>query len=45
MGFLSELEKSGVIEKSLSRLSLPGSSDNADYTIENAINDHAKLFP
>lgn len=45
MGFLSEIKKSGVIEKSLSRLSLPGSSDNADYTIEDAINDHAKLFP
>lgn len=37
MGFLSDIEKSGVIQKSASRLSLPENTDSV-YTLLDAIN-------
>ena len=43
MGFLSDIEKSVVIQKSASRLSLPENTDSV-YTLEDAIKDHRELY-
>lgn len=42
MGFLSDIEKSGVIQKSASRLSLPENKDSVN--ILDAIKDHRELY-
>lgn len=43
MWVLSDIEKSGVIQKSASRLSLPENKDSV-YTLEDAIKDHRELY-
>lgn len=43
MGFLSDIEKLWVIQKSASRLSLPENNDSV-YTLLDAIKDHRELY-
>lgn len=43
MDFLSDIEKSGVIQKSASRLSRPENTDSV-YTLLDAIKDHRELY-